>query len=807
MKKRLVIIFAIAFALCFAALSTRTHFQGKKTKEFTVVLDQFRSDLITGRDEDALIDKIIARKKRFIAYGAYTPLPAGEYTAAFHIVATSPAPSEIQLQVAADKGKSIVASSDLRLDHFPAEKNLPFKINTEKEIEPRVLYSSGSQHIQVDAVTIRKLKGIFPWQRTTGTAFLLAVGLALIFLAMITASQDTEDWKYYLAGFLFLAGCFLILRKAWISEDAFITLRHVDNFIQGYGPVFNVSERVEGFTHPLWFGIIAFFRWLGLTAKGAALLPGLLASFAALYILFFKIRIQGESGKTSFLNPAAAVLIGTSAFIDFGTSGMETALSYLLLALYAKFLLENRWIKKPFITGLIAALLILNRPDFGIFFVLLLLLYLYEMLKKNIPLKNFLRFLVFPLLLVGGYQLFRMGYYAALLPNPFYAKSGSGVYWSQGFKYLVDLFQGSLFPAVLLLFLLMLFLPEGRRNVKPRLIVLFSGVLHGIFVVRGGGDFMHGRFLLPAFLLITLSLTGVYDRFFQKKTVLKLACVVGCLLLFFASLSVIPEQKHGQPFHNNVSDERFFYYKDDIIPLKHLFTDTMIIIWKTIGINYRNLAERTKLPVRIAYKNVGFTGFYAGPRVYVCDELGLNDPVVSRIKLAQRKRPGHEKNAPFGYLILRDLTFRETPFPLWNRMANTKYGILWDLSPKTTRKLAFMLGNNFKKKLDSGIVDYLTGLKETDLPEEAEFLFFLKKFWFPYAAKDHQQVFLLKYRQDIIDRYSPSFQWIQKNEKKVNSQLSHIQGPLDIKKFLANCGFALRTGLSLTYSPTGSAVE
>jgi arabinofuranosyltransferase len=807
MKTRPILLFLITFISIFLILSLWTYLKVKKTDEFSATFENFQSDFDEPGDKDALIGEIISRKKRFFAYGTYIQIPSGEYEITFDLASSSSEPASFQLQVAADRGKSVILSHDVRQMNFPVIKDLSFKIAAEREIEPRILYSSGSQDIILKQVKIHKVKGIFPWAKNLSSAILYAIGCTLILLSFISTFREPAKWKYYIAGFLFFAGCFLILWKAWLSEDAFITLRHVDNFISGYGPVFNISERVEGFTHPLWFAVLSFFRWIGLSPKGAAVLPALLACFAALYFLFFRIRIRDEKGSISFLNPAAAILIGTSAFIDFGTSGLETGLSYLLLVLYAKFLLENRWLQKPVLTGLIASLLILNRPDFGIFLVLLIFLYALEIARKNIQIKHLARFLVFPALLVGGYQIFRMGYYAALLPNPFYAKSGAGAYWSQGFRYLMDLFQGSLMPVILLVTIPMFFLKKNKGYLKNRLIVLFSGLLHGFFVIRGGGDFMHGRFLLPAFILITLSQTGAFDHLFNKKAFLRIGGIAICLIFFFSSLSVIPLQKRGHPLHNNITDERFFYYKENIIPYKHLFTDTMIMIWKNIGINYRNLAERTEMPIRIAYKNVGFTGFYSGPRIYVCDELGLNDPVVSRVMLVQRKRPGHEKNAPFGYLIMRKLTFRKTPFPLWNQLANTKFGILWDLSPRTLRRFQFMLDKNFKQELDDQIIGYLRGLEETDLSQQADFLFFLKNFWLPYAAKDHQQVFLLKYKQDNIAQYSESFRWIEKNGEKVNSHLLHLQGPQDVKKFLTNIGYALKTGLTLKYSPSGPAEE
>ena len=47
-----------------------------------------------------------------------------------------------------------------------------------------------------------------------------------------------------LAVFLLLA-----LRSAWVAEDAFITLRTVDNLSHGHGPTWNAGERVQAFTH------------------------------------------------------------------------------------------------------------------------------------------------------------------------------------------------------------------------------------------------------------------------------------------------------------------------------------------------------------------------------------------------------------------------------------------------------------------------------------------------------------------------------------------------------------------------------
>jgi arabinofuranosyltransferase len=52
--------------------------------------------------------------------------------------------------------------------------------------------------------------------------------------------------------------CALVLfRHAWVSDDAFITLRTVRNLLQGDGLRWNLNERVQGYTHPLWMFLLA----------------------------------------------------------------------------------------------------------------------------------------------------------------------------------------------------------------------------------------------------------------------------------------------------------------------------------------------------------------------------------------------------------------------------------------------------------------------------------------------------------------------------------------------------------------------
>jgi arabinofuranosyltransferase len=43
-----------------------------------------------------------------------------------------------------------------------------------------------------------------------------------------------------------------MVQTAWVCDDAFISFRVVDNFVNGFGLRWNTFERVQAYTNPLW---------------------------------------------------------------------------------------------------------------------------------------------------------------------------------------------------------------------------------------------------------------------------------------------------------------------------------------------------------------------------------------------------------------------------------------------------------------------------------------------------------------------------------------------------------------------------
>src|SRR5688572_6670524 len=98
-----------------------------------------------------------------------------------------------------------------------------------------------------------------------------------------TAEKDPSDRRF--RGLL-LAFCILVVvRNAWLCEDAFITLRVVENAVQGLGLRWNPLERVQVYTHPLWMFALIPARLLAGKAAAGAMGLSILCSAAAFGVL------------------------------------------------------------------------------------------------------------------------------------------------------------------------------------------------------------------------------------------------------------------------------------------------------------------------------------------------------------------------------------------------------------------------------------------------------------------------------------------------------------------------------------------
>ena len=126
-----------------------------------------------------------------------------------------------------------------------------------------------------------------------------------------------------------------------IWEDFFISFRHAANLAEGHGLVYNLGERVQGFSSPIGVLLASFFHFItGRGSYGPALwlyrIAGILA-FALAGVCLLHLTRRHE--RALQLAPFCFVVLFLLDFkaLAFSTNGMETAwmLFFLALSLYA----------------------------------------------------------------------------------------------------------------------------------------------------------------------------------------------------------------------------------------------------------------------------------------------------------------------------------------------------------------------------------------------------------------------------------------------------------------------------------------
>src|SRR4030095_15964574 len=127
----------------------------------------------------------------------------------------------------------------------------------------------------------------------------------------------------------------LLVQTSWAEEDAFITLRTSDNLIHGYGLRWNVAERVQTFTNPLWMFLLAGTHLLIKKSHLTLILLSIFFSPVAVFCLILYVP-QNNFG----LLLAFSIPVLSKAFVDYSTSGLENPASHFLaicfVALYLR---------------------------------------------------------------------------------------------------------------------------------------------------------------------------------------------------------------------------------------------------------------------------------------------------------------------------------------------------------------------------------------------------------------------------------------------------------------------------------------
>lgn len=504
----------------------------------------------------------------------------------------------------------------------------------------------------------------------------------------------------------------------WVSEDAYITFRVVENFFDGHGLRWNTYERVQAYTHPLWMllHIPIYALWQNLFL-GTVGLSVVCASFAVLLVILAAQKSVLHTVVFFFLPFLAA-----KSVIDYTSSGLENPLSYLLFAAFIYVLLrkyDHRFFW--FFCSLIVGLSLFNRLD-AILIYAPTLAYLYY-IKKPVR---------YTQIVIGALPLltwlsFSLLYYGFVFPNTKYAKLSTGMelwqYIAQGLHYGKYLLLWDSAGAVLLISCIIFLLPARfYRFVQlpahlPRLpIFLALGMLvNSLYVIYVGGDYMAGRFwAFPVFAAICLWFILIPEKI-RYDLVFAALCLL-CITYF------IPQTIHEIRRHckscislkGRVIDARFVFITNRIVITLHPFKIRREGHYPFVE-GGKKLKDENPEVKKLFY--IGMTPYYAGNKIKIIDELGLADPLLARLPVSdlQNFYIGHfRRNLPTGYqyaIKSGDLSKMHTDLAkYYDKIRLIVSGNVWDTERLKTIAL-FNIGY-----YDHWKESYLLSLKKNDAP-------------------------------------------------------------------------------------------
>jgi len=434
-------------------------------------------------------------------------------------------------------------------------------------------------------------------------------------------------------------------RHTWVADDIFITFRYCDNLLAGHGAVYNLGERSEGYTHFLWFVLLTVGRALGIDAEH---LGSWLALPAFIGSLVWLVRISarlwpGRGGLWGFPVAMLAWALHEDAR-RFGSGGLETMAFTWALLVGVEALLHGDPVRRARIAAWAFAIATLLRPDGLLYSALAAGWVAWTARGQRAAVRDFV---VVWVLLVAPVFAFRLAYYGWLLPNPYYAKSGGGAHWSQGWIY-TRLYFGCYWALLAAPLAVAAIWADRREDTAARQragVLVFLAVAATatiLYVTRVGGDFMFARFFLPVTPFLLLLVEAAVQAL--PRPAWRFAATILCCGLMVYGVA----RKHaalGQKRNvAGIVDEPQFYPRDRLAnvrkvaaPLSDCLHDTHATMF--VGGGQAALAYYARYPIAI-------------------ERFGLTDATIAHQPLLRRGRPGHEKMATPEYIYRRGVNLR-----------------------------------------------------------------------------------------------------------------------------------------------------
>ncbi len=445
---------------------------------------------------------------------------------------------------------------------------------------------------------------------------------------------------------------YLLYRNMWISDDGYIYLSYVKNYIESGEAAFNPGEKVDAATGFLWFLLLSLFQkvFFFLDERQNAFVLSFVLS-AASYGLVVREIYRGS--RLWLL--AIPFLFLTWVFVSFSTSGLETPLIvFLLIWLFVRMHSRGFWGRG---NGFIVAVLPFVRPELGI---LMLLYVAVAALKRRYAVLG----MIFAVLLILAFWRYML--FGDILPNTAFVKLFAETYDS-GKWYFKEFFLS--YPHYMFLFLVFVLLFTVRCLQKKLTLHDFywvsSALLLGGYIYASGGDFMHGRFFIPVVVIVVLWTVTSLETMksdIRGKGIHFVILFLFLLLALYASKQQPYCLKKDRNWYHGIMDEQSGYEKDNAH--LHYWHDNNTWRWLTWTQHMDEMARSYKIESGAVYPAIGQVRYYSDPRYfYVFDKLSLTQAVGSFLDTGGHfTRIGHLAEIPDPLIYLeKQVTLYHTP--------------------------------------------------------------------------------------------------------------------------------------------------
>ncbi len=394
---------------------------------------------------------------------------------------------------------------------------------------------------------------------------------------------------------LFIYG-YLCYAFNFTQDDAYISYRYVANFLDGHGLVYNIGERIEGYTNFGWVIYMILWGALGLGYITASKITGFLFGAGIIVATHLIARLIFQGRDSAFGWVAVYLVAINQSLAYWSPAGLETA-AFSFFAFFSLFL----YLKRNWLLVFTLTLAVLLRPEGALVAFILMVIEAIE--TRRLP------------LFAGGCSVaalivlipmlgFKFLYYGSILPNPFYAKTAlSADRFVDGFEYAWRFLGHYGFYGVGLAVPILFY-----RKISPGLktILLFT-VIYMLYIVGVGGDVLKvHRFFLPLLGVNALLLSGAARLLFRKlrKNSRSVAIVMTAVLLGAGTFAL----------------PRKFVLEYNL--LERAFTHKM-------GYLADRMAATDPTNFSVALSTIGIFG-YRLPGHHIIDMLGLTDSTIAR---------------------------------------------------------------------------------------------------------------------------------------------------------------------------------